>query len=135
MIRIYIFLFVISFIGAAVYGAKYYYDSTQETIRYLSAENATLNSAYEAQVATLNAMQQQAEKQNQLNAELSKNLQDANSGLNEIRQKLSNHDLTKLAIAKPGLIETRINNGTKNVFAQIEEDTSNKSNPNLESAE
>ena len=31
------------------------------------------------------------------------------------------HNLTKLAIAKPGLLEPRINNGTKNVFDSIEE--------------
>ena len=31
------------------------------------------------------------------------------------------HDLTKLAKAKPGLIQPRINNGTKEVFRAIEE--------------
>ena len=30
------------------------------------------------------------------------------------------HNLTKLAIAKPNLIETRVNNGTKKVFDSIE---------------
>ena len=33
------------------------------------------------------------------------------------------HNLSKLAIAKPGLIETRVNNGTKDVFDSIEKDT------------
>ena len=31
------------------------------------------------------------------------------------------HNLTKLAAAKPGLLEPKINNGTKNVFDSIEE--------------
>lgn len=31
------------------------------------------------------------------------------------------HDMTRLARAKPGLIEPRINNGTKKVFRSIEE--------------
>jgi len=35
------------------------------------------------------------------------------------------HDLTKLASAKPGLIEPRINKGTKDVFDSIEEDSRN----------
>jgi len=35
------------------------------------------------------------------------------------------HNLTKLAAAKPGLIEPRINKGTKNVFDSIEEDSRN----------
>ena len=35
------------------------------------------------------------------------------------------HDLTKLASVKPGLIEPRINKGTKDVFDSIEEDSRN----------
>ena len=31
------------------------------------------------------------------------------------------HDLSKLAFAKPGLIEPRVNKGTKDVFESIEE--------------
>ena len=33
------------------------------------------------------------------------------------------HNLNKLALAKPGLIETRVNNGTKAVFDSIESDS------------
>ena len=35
------------------------------------------------------------------------------------------HNLTKLAAAKPGLLEPKINKGTKNVFDSIEEDSRN----------
>ena len=35
------------------------------------------------------------------------------------------HDVTRLAAAKPGLIEPRINKGTKDVFDSIEEDSRN----------
>jgi len=35
------------------------------------------------------------------------------------------HNLSKLAAAKPGLIETRVNNGTKEVFESIEQDSRN----------
>jgi hypothetical protein len=35
------------------------------------------------------------------------------------------HNLTKLAAAKPGLIEPRVNKGTKDVFDSIEEDSRN----------
>ena len=48
----------------------------------------------------------------------------------EIEQEMSRyldifkrHNLTKLASAKPGLIEPRINKGTKDVFDSIEEDS------------
>tara|TARA_R100000935_G_scaffold3558_3_gene8995 strand:+ start:745 stop:1137 length:393 start_codon:yes stop_codon:yes gene_type:complete len=50
----------------------------------------------------------------------------------EIEQEMSRyldifkrHNLTKLAIAKPGLIEPRVNKGTKDVFDSIEEDSRN----------
>jgi len=53
----------------------------------------------------------------------------------EIEQEMSRyldifkrHNLTKLAAAKPGLIEPRINKGTKNVFDSIEEDSRNIDN-------
>ena len=35
------------------------------------------------------------------------------------------HNLTKLAAAKPGLLEPRVNKGTKDVFNSIEEDSRN----------
>ena len=48
----------------------------------------------------------------------------------EIQQEMSRyldifkrHNLTKLAAAKPGLIEPRVNKGTKDVFDSIEEDS------------
>ena len=50
----------------------------------------------------------------------------------EIEQEMSRyldifkrHDLTRLAAAKPGLIQPRINKGTKDVFDSIEEDSRN----------
>ena len=38
------------------------------------------------------------------------------------------HNLTKLALARPGLIETRVNNGTKDVFDSIESDSAELDN-------
>ena len=126
MLKLYAFLFIFGIIGGAIFGAKYYYDSTQATIQRLSAEKAILDTALEQQTASINAMQEQMERQNELNTELQANLQEANSGLNEMRSKFARHDLTRLSIAKPGLIQTRINNGTDEVFREIEENTNNK---------
>jgi len=41
--------------------------------------------------------------------------------MNRYLEVFKRHNLTKLAIAKPNLIETRVNNGTKKVFDSIEE--------------
>ena len=41
------------------------------------------------------------------------------------------HDLTRLARAKPGMVEPRINNGTKKVFEQIEKDSEEVQNADI----
>jgi hypothetical protein len=45
--------------------------------------------------------------------------------MNRYLDVFKRHDLSKLAFAKPGLIQTRVNKGTKDVFDSIEKDTSN----------
>ena len=52
---------------------------------------------------------------------LQKKSQEAQREMNRYLDIFKRHNLTKLAIAKPGLLEPRINNGTKNVFDSIEE--------------
>ena len=59
-------------------------------------------------------------------------LLDLQSRNQEIQQEMSRyldifkrHNLSKLAYAKPGLIEPRVNKGTKDVFDSIEEDSGN----------
>lgn len=127
MIKLFITILFIFILGAIGYGAKMYYDDTQAQIQRMATENATLNVAMQQQQASMEAMRLAAEKQQALNAELQANLLEANAGLNEIRQKLANHDLTKLALARPGMIQTRINKGTQDAFRQFEQDTGNTS--------
>ena len=43
--------------------------------------------------------------------------------MNEYLDIFRRHNLAKLASAKPGMIETRVNNKTKEVFDGIEEDS------------
>ena len=59
-------------------------------------------------------------------------LLDLQSRNQEIQKEMSRyldifkrHDLTRLAAAKPGLVQPRINKGTKDVFDSIEEDSRN----------
>ena len=51
--------------------------------------------------------------------------QEIEAEMNRYLDIFKRHDLTKLAAAKPGLIETRINKGTKDVFESIEKDSTN----------
>jgi len=42
MFRVYITIIIMLILGSVAYGAKYYYDTTQETISVLRTNNATL---------------------------------------------------------------------------------------------
>ena len=123
MAKLYGIIIVLGLLGGLGFGAKYYYDSTQAKIEQLVAEKQILDQAVRTNEATIGRLREDAATQQRLNDELQANLREAEAGLDQIRATLSDHDLTRLALRKPGLIETRINNGTKEVFDQIERDS------------
>lgn len=100
----------------------------------LKENNFKLESAVEEQKAVTAAIKESFEKQG---AALS-NMQRANAQIEAEKDRyldiFNRHNLNKLALLKPGLIETRINNGTKAVFEEIENDSKKLSdlsnNPN-----
>ena len=91
----------------------------------LKENNFKLESAVEEQKAVTAAIKESFEKQG---AALS-NMQRANAQIEAEKDRyldiFNRHNLNKLALLKPGLIETRINNGTKAVFEEIENDSKN----------
>ena len=102
---------------------------------YLYNENKTLttnNALLEGAVATQKDAIESLQNDFALQTGSLLKLQGRNQ---EIQQEMSRyldifkrHNLTKLAAAKPGLLEPRINKGTKNVFDSIEEDSRNIDN-------
>ena len=68
----------------------------------------------------LNEMTANFEKQSRLNKELSGKLEDAEKDQDDLRSKLQKHDLTRLSIGKPGMMEKRINDDTKKLFSDFE---------------
>ena len=87
----------------------------------LKANNLALEGAVATQEAAIKNMQTDfALQTTQLN-DLQKKSQEAQKEMNRYLDIFKRHNLTKLAAAKPGLLEPKINNGTKNVFDSIEE--------------
>ena len=87
----------------------------------LKANNLALEGAVATQEAAMKNMQNDfALQTTQLN-DLQKKSQEAQKEMNRYLDIFKRHNLTKLAAAKPGLLEPKINNGTKNVFDSIEE--------------
>jgi len=123
MMRVYMFLTLFAVVGGSLYGAYAYYKDSQARIQLLTANNATLKVADERNQATINSLQETAAVQAELTKDLMKNLQESTKYTDSLRKTLSKHDLSYLSMRKPGLIETRINNGTKKLFEELESDT------------
>ena len=110
-------LLVLSTVGGGVY---FYYTSTQATIQQLRENNYALEAANKTNQETIGRMEEAAALSQKLNKELTDKYNKSESRVNSLRDKLIDHDLTNLSMKKPGLIEKRINNGTKKAFEYLE---------------
>ena len=120
MLKIYMLLFVLGIIGGVGYGAYYYYKDTQARIAILTENGAKLEIAATTQKNTIDTLMADAKKYAKLNSELHKKLEKANDYKNTLIGKLRKHNLAKLSMQKPGLVEKKINNGTKKLLESFE---------------
>ncbi len=89
----------------------------------LTFNNMQLKVAIEQQEDAIESIREAYEKQgDSLNGMINKNAQ-IEAEKARYMDIFKRHDLNKLAIAKPGLLETKVNKGTKNVFDTIEKDS------------
>ena len=121
MLKIYILIIVVGLVGGVVYGGYYYYKDTQSRIQTLTENSARLEAVTEEQNNTIDVLIKDQEKFEELNRELQTSLDKANEYKDVLIGKLRKHDLAKLSMQKPGLIEKRINNGTKKLFKSLED--------------
>jgi hypothetical protein len=120
MLKIYMLIFVLGIIGGVGYGAYAYYQDTQQRIATLQTNNAKLETVSKQNELTVKSLQANQEKFATLNKDLQMKLNEAEEYGDDLRKKLHKHNLTRLSIKKPGLIEKRINDGTKKLFKSIE---------------
>jgi hypothetical protein len=113
-------IFVLGIIGGVGYGAYAYYQDTQQRIATLQTNNAKLETVSKQNELTVKSLQANQEKFATLNKDLQMKLNEAEEYGDDLRKKLHKHNLTRLSIKKPGLIEKRINDGTKKLFKSIE---------------
>ena len=116
--------------GCGIIGYFYYNDTQREL-----TELRELNMAMELQVATQNdtidKMQTQYETQALALGELTAANAEIQAESDRYLDIFRRHVLSKLAAAKPGLIEPRVNNATKQVFdsLEIDSDYNNSTSP------
>ena len=121
MLKIYILILVVGLLGGVLYGGYYYYKDTQARIAVLTENSAKLEQATNTQKQTIDTLVADAAKFQELNRELNTKLEAANDYKNTLIDKLRKHNLAKLSLKKPGLVEKKINAGTKKLFESFEE--------------
>ena len=100
-------------------GCYFLYNSNQT----LTENNIKLESAIAQQEEAIAIMKESYEKQGKALKQLSSRNAQIEQEMNGYLDIFRRHNLNKLAIAKPGMIETRANEATQKVFESIENDS------------
>lgn len=108
-------------------GVFYYYTTTQETIRVLLTNNATmksdlisLNSANEQNVETIDELQREYMKIQEDFVRLESDFRDIQDQADILNEKFAERDLNKLAVERPKTIERVLNNATEETLRCFE---------------
>ena len=94
----------------------------------LKIENLAFQVRDQEQTATIKAQQESFERQSQALNSLTARNAEIEGEMTRYLDIFKRHSLNKLALAKPGLIEKRVNKGTKDVFETIEKDSQSLDN-------
>ncbi len=89
----------------------------------LKANNIKLEGAVQMQEETISTLQTDFANQTKALNNLQSKNNEIELEMNRYLDIFKRHNLTKLAAAKPGLIEPRVNKATKEVFDGIEQDS------------
>lgn len=95
----------------------------EATIQQYSAQNTALQTAAQQNEATIRSMEAQAAQQIRQMTALTETNNQLQSEKEEYLSIFRRHDLARLALSRPGLVEPRINNGTAEVFRALEADS------------
>lgn len=112
----------------AILSAWFHYKSVVSERDLLAQNNLVLQDAFdkekEASAKLQGLLSQSYDRFDRLQGtmqEMADNQRHARTELEALNGKFRNHDLEALAKKKPGLIENRVNNGTRDTFRMLEE--------------
>jgi biopolymer transport protein ExbB/TolQ len=107
-------------------GSGWYINYLNDQISILKGNQIVLETQIQEQNESIKRyLEQQKNQQVQLN-QLETEKQEAMKDVNRLRKTFANHDLDQLALAKPGLMQSKINKASARVMTTLEELT----NPN-----
>lgn len=100
-----------------------YWWMAERRIERLTENNVSLTIAATTNQDTIEKMDLDNRAFQLANDELKVKLQASELYGEQLAEKLRTHDLTMLTLRKPGLIETRVNNATQELFEDFESST------------
>ena len=118
----------IGIIIAMALGGYFLYQQNES----LKIENLAFQVRDQEQTATIKAQQESFERQSSALNNMTARNAEIEGEMTRYLDIFKRHNLNKLAIAKPGLIEKRVNDGTAKIFITIENDS--KALDNLDDA-
>ena len=123
MAKVYLFLFLVSFLSGVGYAGYSYYIWSEQTIGTLRENNVKLKTAAETLQATVEKMAADQKKNEQLNKDLTKRLQQSQQHLDKLRGVFAKIDLTMEALTNAQGLEDRVNNAVNKLIGRIQDET------------
>ena len=129
-LRIFLFMGLLTALGGSYAYHQVTVSKLESAVVQLEANNRTLKEnqvqmeiAVNTAEASLKAAEENAKKSEAAMSALTSRNQELNREKQTYLKIFKDHNLTRLARARPGMIEKRINNGTQKVFEALENDT------------
>ena len=123
MAKLYLILLVMSLMSGVGYAGYSYYMWSQETMNTLRENNVKLKTAAETLQNTVEKMAADAKKNEELNRNLTKRLQQSQEHLDKLRGVFAKIDLTMEALTNAQGLEDRVNAAVEKLIGRIENET------------
>ena len=117
------FVYIFVILGIVAGGAYKVFNDQMIRMEFLAAEKAALEVQAQEQEAALQALEASLTLQREATRDMEDHAAQIQEQMDGYLQIFKDHDFTRLARAKPGLIEPRANKATDDVFTDIENDT------------
>ena len=123
MARLYLILIILGILGGGGFAAKSYFDWSQETITTLRTNNIKLQDAAETLQNTVDQMVADAARNEELNKNLTQQLQQSQEHLTKLRGVFAKIDLNMEALTDAQNLEERVNNAVEKLIERIADET------------
>ena len=117
------YIFIIALLGSLGGRGYMMYTDTMNRMHSLANEKAALEVKFQEQKAAMERQLEVMKLQEESLADMNERAAVVEAQMKDYLKIFKDHDLTRLARAKPGMIETRANKRTDEIFTVIENDT------------